>query len=93
MVGQEQVREGMVVRDEAGRRLGHVGAVGDGHFELEHGVLGRHVWQVDFAHVRLAHGDELVVERSAHLEPVEDDAGGALPPHDTQGLESEPVNR
>ena len=93
MVVQDDVREGMVVRDMDGRRVGRVRAVGETHFELEPRLLSNEEFLVEFADVRYARGGELYLERTPHLLKLEDDDGGALPPRHHNGMDSEPVNR
>ena len=92
MVGHEEVREGMVVRDVDGRRVGRVRAVGESHFELEPRLLSRDEFLVEFSDVRYARDGELYLERTPHLLKLEDDDGGALPPRHHNGMDSEPVN-
>ncbi len=92
MVGRDEVREGMTVRDADGRKLGHVGAVGDTHFEMEPRLLSLKEYLVEFSDVRYEHKGELILERSPHLVRLVDDDGGALPPREHSGLEAEPVN-
>lgn len=92
MVVQDDVREGMVVRDMEGRRVGRVGAVGETHFELEPSRLSRDEFLVEFSDVRYARGGELYLERTPHLLKLEDDQGGALPPRHHEGMDAEPVN-
>lgn len=93
MVVQDDVREGMVVRDMDGRRVGRVRAVGETHFELEPRLLSRDEFLVEFSDVRYARDGELYLERTPHLLKLEDDDGGALPPRHHDGMDSEPVNR
>lgn len=92
MVEQDEVREGMVVRDRDGRKVGRVSAVGETHFELEPRLLSRDEFLVELADVRYARDGELYLERTPHLLKLEDDDGGALPPRHHEGLEAEPVN-
>ncbi|WNG61937.1 DUF2171 domain-containing protein [Archangium gephyra] len=92
MVIQDEVREGMVVRDMEGRRVGRVRAVGETHFELEPRLLSREEFLVEFSDVRYARDGELYLERTPHLLKLEDDDGGALPPRHHNGMDSEPVN-
>ncbi|QRK10519.1 DUF2171 domain-containing protein [Archangium violaceum] len=92
MLEQELVREGMVVRDLDGRKLGRVRAVGDTHFELEPRLLSRDEFLVEFADVRYVRDGELYLERTPHLLKLEDDDGGALPPRHHNGMDAEPVN-
>lgn len=92
MVVQDDVREGMVVRDMEGRKVGRVGAVGETHFELEPSRLSRDEFLVEFSDVRYARGGELYLERTPHLLKLEDDQGGALPPRHHEGMDAEPVN-
>jgi hypothetical protein len=92
MVERDEVREGMVVRDAEGRKVGRVGAVGDVHFEMEPRLLSREEYLVEYADVRHARGGELFLEPRPHLLRLEDDDGGALPPRSHEGLEAEPVN-
>ncbi len=92
MVGHEEVREGMVVRDADGRRVGRVGAVGESHFELEPRRLSRDEFLVEYADVRHVRDGEVFLDRTPHLLKLEDDDGGALPPRHHEGLEAEPVN-
>jgi len=92
MVGFEEVREGMVVRDADGRRVGRVGAVGESHFELEPRLLSREEFLVEYADVRHVRDGEVYLERTPHLLKLEDDDGGALPPRHHEGLDAEPVN-
>jgi hypothetical protein len=91
MVGHEEVREGMTVRDAEGRKLGRVAAVGESHFELEPGLLSREEYLVEYADVRHVHRGEVFLERVPHLRALEDDDGGALPPRHHESLD-EPVN-
>ncbi len=91
MVGHEEVREGMTVRDSEGRKVGRVAAVGESHFELEPGLLSREEYLVEYADVRHVHRGEVFLERVPHLQALEDDDGGALPPHHHENLD-EPVN-
>ncbi len=93
MVGQEEVREGMVVRDVEGRRVGRVRAVGESHFELEPKLLSRDEFLVEYSDVRRVHDGEVHLERTSHLLKLEDDDGGALPPRHHEAMDSEPVNR
>jgi hypothetical protein len=93
MVGQEEVREGMVVRDVEGRRVGRVRAVGESHFELEPKLLSRDEFLVEYSDVRRVHDGEVHLERTPHLLKLEDDDGGALPPRHHAAMDSEPVNR
>jgi len=92
MVGFEAVREGMVVRDAEGRKVGRVGAVGESHFELEPGLLSRDEFLVEYADVRHVRDGEVFLERIPHMLKLEDDDGGALPPRHHQGMDAEPVN-
>ncbi|AKJ08406.1 hypothetical protein ATI61_12728 [Archangium gephyra] len=92
MVVQDEVREGMVVRDMEGRKVGRVRAVGETHFELEPRLLSRDEFLVEFSDVRYARDGELYLERTPHLLKLEDDDGGALPPRHHHGMDSEPVN-
>lgn len=92
MVEQDEVREGMVVRDVDGRKVGRVRAVGDVHFELEPRLLSHDEFLVEYADVRYVRDGELYLERTPHLLKLEDDDGGALPPRHHEGLEAEPVN-
>jgi hypothetical protein len=92
MVGVEEVREGMVVRDAEGRKVGRVRAVGETHFELEPRLLSRDEFLVEYADVRHVRGGELFLERTPHLLKLEDDDGGALPPRHHEGMDAEPVN-
>lgn len=92
MVGFGDVREGMVVRDADGRKVGRVAAVGETHFELEPRLLSRDEFLVEYADVRHVREGELYLERTPHLLKLEDDDGGALPPRHHEGLEAEPVN-
>jgi hypothetical protein len=92
MVVQDEVREGMVVRDMEGRKVGRVRAVGETHFELEPRLLSRDEFLVEFADVRYARNGELYLERTPHLLKLEDDDGGALPPRHHNGMDAEPVN-
>jgi len=93
MVGQDEVREGMVVRDTDGRRVGRVRAVGESHFELEPRLLSRDEFLVEYADVRHVRDGELYLERTPHLLKLEDDDGGALPPRHHEGMDAEPVNQ
>ncbi len=92
MVVQDDVREGMVVRDMEGRKVGRVRAVGETHFELEPRLLSRDEFLVEFSDVRYARNGELYLERTPHLLKLEDDDGGALPPRHHDGMDAEPVN-
>ena len=92
MVGHEEVREGMTVRDAQGRKLGRVRAVGESHFELEPGLLSREEFLVEYADVRHVHRGEVFLERVPHLQALEDDDGGALPPRHHERMDGEPVN-
>jgi len=92
MVVQDDVREGMVVRDMEGRKVGRVRAVGETHFELEPRLLSRDEFLVEFSDVRYARDGELYLERTPHLLKLEDDDGGALPPRHHNGMDAEPVN-
>lgn len=92
MVIQDEVREGMVVRDMEGRRVGRVRAVGETHFELEPRLLSREEFLVEYSDVRYARDGELFLERTPHLLKLEDDDGGALPPRHHNGMDAEPVN-
>lgn len=92
MVIQDEVREGMVVRDMEGRRVGRVRAVGETHFELEPRLLSREEFLVEYSDVRYARDGELYLERTPHLLKLEDDDGGALPPRHHNGMDAEPVN-
>jgi hypothetical protein len=92
MVVQDDVHEGMVVRDVDGRKVGRVRAVGDHHFELEPRMLSNDEFLVEYADVRSVRDGELYLERTPHLLKLEDDDGGALPPRHHEGLEGEPVN-
>jgi hypothetical protein len=92
MVGVEEVREGMVVRDAEGRKVGRVRAVGETHFELEPRLLSRDEFLVEYADVRHVRGGELFLERTPHLLKLEDDDGGALPPRHHESMDAEPVN-
>ncbi|HEX8818991.1 MAG TPA: DUF2171 domain-containing protein [Archangium sp.] len=93
MVGHEEVREGMVVRDVDGRRVGRVRAVGDSHFELEPRLLSHEEFLVEYSDVRHVHHGEVILERTPHLLKLEDDDGGALPPRHHADMDAEPVNR
>ena len=93
MVGHDEVREGMVVRDVDGRRVGRVRAVGESHFELEPRLLSRDEFLVEYSDVRRVHDGEVHLERTPHLLKLEDDDGGALPPRHHEAMDSEPVNR
>lgn len=92
MVGVEEVREGMVVRDAEGRKVGRVRAVGETHFELEPRLLSHDEFLVEYADVRHVRGGELFLERTPHLLKLEDDDGGALPPRHHENMDAEPVN-
>jgi hypothetical protein len=92
MVVQDDVREGMVVRDMEGRKVGRVRAVGETHFELEPRLLSRDEFLVEFSDVRYARDGELYLERTPHLLKLEDDQGGALPPRHHERMDAEPVN-
>lgn len=92
MVGFQEVREGMVVRDAEGRKLGRVRAVGESHFELEPRLLSNDEFLVEYADVRHVRGGELFLERTPHLLKLEDDDGGALPPRHHERMDAEPVN-
>lgn len=92
MVGNEEVREGMVVRDADGRRVGRVRAVGESHFELEPRLLSRDEFLVEYSDVRHVRDGEVFLDRTPHLLKLEDDDGGALPPRHHNGMDAEPVN-
>jgi hypothetical protein len=92
MVVQDEVREGMVVRDMDGRKVGRVRAVGESHFELEPHLLSRDEFLVEYADVRYVRQGELYLERTPHLLKLEDDDGGALPPRHHERMDAEPVN-
>jgi hypothetical protein len=92
MVGHEEVREGMVVRDADGRRVGRVGAVGESHFEMEPRLLSREEFLVEYSDVRHVRDGEVYLDRKPHLLRLEDDDGGALPPRHHEGMDAEPVN-
>lgn len=78
---QEVIREGMVVRGPDGRRLGHVSAVGESHFELERGALKLADYDVSFDEVERVSGHEVVLAHGAQaLHLIVDDDGSALPP-------------
>jgi hypothetical protein len=92
MVGVEEVREGMVVRDTNGRKVGRVAAVGETHFELEPHRLSKEEFLVEYSDVHAVRNGELFLERTPHLLKLEDDDGGALPPRHHEAMDAEPVN-
>ena len=92
METRDDVREGMVVRDVEGRRVGRVRAVGERHFELEPSLLSRDEFLVDYEDVRAVREGEVLLVRASHPERVEDDDGGALPPRRHANQDAEPVN-
>ena len=92
METRDDVHEGMVVRDEEGRKVGRVSAVGEKHFELEPSLLSRDEFLVEFSDVREVHGGEVFLTNTSHLVKLEDDDGGALPPRRHEGQDAEPVN-
>ena len=94
MVQPGEVREGMTVRASDGKRLGHVAAVGEEHFELERGLVSmpRRDYLVEFRDVAAVRGHDVLLEPGADMVLEVDDDGGALPPRAHGGLEREPVN-
>jgi hypothetical protein len=94
MVQPGEVREGMTVRAPDGRRLGHVAAVGEEHFELEPGLvpIPRRDYLVEFRDVALVRGRDVFLEPGAATVLEVDDDGGALPPRAHAGVDREPVN-
>lgn len=94
MVQPGEVREGMTVRTAEGKRLGHVAAVGEEHFELEQGLLPipRRDYLVELRDVALVRGHEVFLEPGAPTVLEVDDDGGALPPRAHAGVDREPVN-
>ena len=92
METRDDVREGMVVRDVEGHRVGRVRAVGDTHFELEPSLLSKDEFLVEFSDVRVVRAGEVFLARVWHPVKLEDDDGGALPPRHHAGQDAEPVN-
>lgn len=90
---RDDVHEGMVVRDMEGRRLGRVRAVGERHFELEPRLLSNEEFLVEYSDVRAVREGEVYLARTSHMERLEDDDGGALPPRQSEGRDAEPVNQ
>ena len=91
-IDPQQVHEGMRVHDAQGRRLGHVAAVGDTHFEMERGYLSARDYLIPYTRVERVEGRDLTLAAGPlDLEPEEEDDGGALPPH-RGDLSGEPSN-
>lgn len=91
-IDPQQVHEGMRVHDARGRRLGHVAAVGDTHFEMERGYLSARDYLIPYTRVERVEGRDLTLAPGPlDLVPEEDDDGGALPPHHGD-LSGEPSN-
>ncbi|MBF5045942.1 DUF2171 domain-containing protein [Aggregicoccus sp. 17bor-14] len=92
-IDPEQVHEGMLVFDAQGRRLGHVAAVGDTHFEMERGYLSARDYLIPYARVERVQGRDLMLAAGPlDLTPEDDDVGGALPPHGQSDFSGEPNN-
>jgi hypothetical protein len=74
MIDPSDIREGMTVRDQAGRKLGTVAHVGDTHFELGQGWPARRDYMVRY------HGVARIQDRDVYLAamhlpvPPEDDS-------------------
>ncbi|MBU8896675.1 DUF2171 domain-containing protein [Corallococcus sp. H22C18031201] len=96
MVKQGSVREGMTVRAADGHKVGHVVGVGDTHFELEKHLvpIPRRDYLIEYGDVDMVRGHEVFLKQADHpLLTLEiDDDGGALPPRNSRGLDSEPSN-
>ncbi len=94
MVLPGDVREGMTVRSSDGKRLGHVAAVGDVHFELERGLvpIPRRDYLVEFRDVDFVREHDVFLQPGAHAVLEVDVDGGALPPRSHAGVDREPVN-
>ena len=92
-IDPQQVHEGMLVHDAQGRRLGHVAAVGDTHFEMERGYLSARDYLIPYTRVAQVQGRALVLAPGPlELVPEDDDVGGALPPRNGGDLSGEPSN-
>ena len=96
MIHAGEVREGMAVRSADGRTLGRVAGVGDTHFELEQGLIPipRRDYLIEYSDVEAVSGDEVLLKPADHsqLTLEVDDDGGALPPRNSEGIDSEPSN-
>jgi hypothetical protein len=94
MVQPGEIREGMTVRTADGKKVGHVAAVGDVHFELEQGLIPipRRDYLVEYRDVAAVRGHDVFLEPGAHSVLEVDDDGGALPPRAHGNVDREPVN-
>ena len=90
-IDPQEVHEGMRVHDAQGRRLGHVAAVGDTHFEMERGYLSARDYLIPYSRVQQVEGGDLTLAPGPLELAPEDDDGGALPPHHGD-LSGEPSN-
>lgn len=85
MIDPTRVQEGMVVHCADGERLGTVIGLGEEHFEVEHGLLGRQEFLVDFADVTNVDGRHVYLSRTRdELEEDSIDDGGAVGPRGSE---------
>ena len=81
MVDRERIHEGMAVRCADGEKLGAVIAVGEEHFQVEHGLTADREYLVDFGDVERIDGRHILLARvRSELEPVDENDGGCVPP-------------
>jgi hypothetical protein len=59
MIDPGDIREGMTVRDQEGRKLGTVANVGETHFELEQGSPARRDYMVRYHGVARVQGRDV----------------------------------
>ncbi|WP_309888212.1 DUF2171 domain-containing protein [Archangium sp.] len=73
IIDPRDIREGMTVRDQEGRKLGTVANVGDTHFELGQGWPARRDYMVRFHGVARIQGRDVYLALGKTPVPPEDD--------------------
>ncbi len=74
MIDPANIREGMTVRDGAGRKLGTVENVGDTHFELGQGSPARREYAVLFQRIVRVQNAELILAQTHPPLPTEEES-------------------
>ena len=73
MIDPGDIREGMTVRDQDGRKLGTVAHVGDTHFEMGQGWPARRDYMVRYHGVERVQGGDVYLSPAPLPVPPEDD--------------------
>lgn len=74
MIDPGELREGMTVRDDEGRKLGTVTNLGDTYFELEQGSPARRDFAVNYHRVARVQGGDVILQQGDGMRvPAEDD--------------------